>query len=271
MTPIPRFSAIAVLTFACSSAPSASVPVPAGQTTTVPADAPGWRHTLARSKFHLGRALTDDVSRPPVVRHVGDEGVFWENTASGASGGISNADSRALAGPYVTDRDLLRATVLQYFRDSGMPEDQLDPSGIGLSTTGSNSSDGSQTLVKQTGVAGRLVDGAFPVSSIAFTDFTVDGETTSESVFWPAIPGRVIADARAMRDMLADPSARAAFLAKIEMILPGAGAARGVVDILHSGPFAEGPITAFAAYDVGVGSAFRHFDIDGQPLPDPPH
>jgi hypothetical protein len=249
---------------ACLLAGCAGAERPAGELGSAAqvSAASGWQHHLARSKFHLGQFLLDDRSVVPLLRHVGSDGVFAENLRSGASQGISNGDSPAAAVPDLLDAEALRGKTLDYFLASGMPRDQLTAEGIRLQGGGAVGSGAtSQTYVA---TADRVLDGDLPVDGFAFAEFNVDGETKSEGVFWPEIPGQAIADGRALRAVKDDP----AFRARIEATTPGAGTAEGRVVIHHSGPDAE-VARAEATYDVALGPVLHHFDLGGHEVPLP--
>jgi hypothetical protein len=222
----------------------------------------GWQHQLAHSKFHLGQLQTEDRTVVPLLRHVGSDGVFAENLRSGATMGLSNADSPAVAIPDLLDGEALRGKTLDYFLASGMPRDQLAAEGISLKAGGSaGAGPPTQTYVA---TADRVLDGDFLVDGFAYAEFNVDGETKSEGVFWPEIPGQAIADARALRAVKDD----RAFRAKIEATVPGAGQEPGSVRIHHSGQDAE-VARALATYDVALGPVLHHFDLQGREVPLP--
>jgi hypothetical protein len=225
--------------------------------------APGWQHHRAHSKFHLGDMVVEDRTVTPLLRYVGSHGVFAENLRSGASMGISNADSPAAVVPDVLDAEALRSTTLSYFLASGMPRDQLAPYGISLKSGGSGSGSGVTTQT-YTATADRVLEGDLLVDGFAYAEFNVGGETKSEGVFWPEIPGQAIADARALRAAKDDP----AFRARIEATVPGTGAQPGTVIIHHSGQGAD-VIVARASYDVALGPVIHHFDLEGHEVPLP--
>jgi hypothetical protein len=225
--------------------------------------APGWKHHLAQSKFHLGQWVTDDDTLPLLLRHVGTHGVFVEYPRTGAAMGSSNADSPAVAVPDLLDAAALRSKTLAYFVASGMPQDQLASSGISLQGGGSSGVTTTRTYVAS---AQRVLDGDFMTDSLAFAEFNTDGETKLEGVFWPEVPGQAIADARVLRAVKDDP----AFLAKVDAAVPGAGSHPGAVRIHHSLYFAE-ELRFLATYDVNLaqGGAILHFDLDGNEVPVP--
>ena len=95
---------------------------------------------------------------------------------------------------------------------------------------------------------------------MAWARFNAKDQLVRETVYWPAIPGQVLADAEALRTKLSDPAA----LAALEAHLP-VGATGSRVVIRHRGmDNHRGSFGAAAVVDAVDGQVVRHFDANGQ-------
>ena len=114
------------------------------------------------------------------------------------------------------------------------------------------------------------------VDSSAWARIDVQGKVVSEWVYWPAIPARVLADARRLEGLVAP--GKTEFLARLPAELRV-----GKVVIRHSSATEEGPFEVYASFDVlqrkesplaeksrgdigTVSVAVRHFDVSGAEL-----
>jgi hypothetical protein len=116
------------------------------------------------------------------------------------------------------------------------------------------------------------------IDSIAWARMTEQGNVISEWVYWPAIPAKILADARRLEEQIAP--GKTTFLVRLPSGLPP-----GKVVIRHSAATAEGPFEVYASYnvvertestlpardknlgDVKVISVnVRHFDVNGDEI-----
>lgn len=202
-------------------------------------------YDVSKSRFAFGSTPAREDSAG-MTRFVGDHGVVAIFTC-GAATGLMNADAPELARPdWSTDTNLLIIHTLDYFAALGVEGCQVARTDVHPEVATGQATQVSIAL-------SRAVDGIPVAESSAYARFDVDDQTTSEGLYWPAIPAETVAAAKALRDQLADPGALAAYRAKLPAVAQGAG----VVTIHHtSGSFGcDAPITAMATYDVGYGNA----------------
>jgi hypothetical protein len=104
------------------------------------------------------------------------------------------------------------------------------------------------------------------VDSIAFAQFDVDDQTTSEGFYWPEIPADVVTAALSLAKQLSDPAGLAAYKAT----LPADAQGNGSVQIRHtSGLLGTGPFQAVAVYEVAPAAGLASpldFDPNGNQL-----
>lgn len=253
----------------------------------------GYQHSIERSRFITGgsvdqRRLIEEFGFSKVV---GPNGVFATNLRNGLVIATQNAGGdKSGAGPqqdykkaeHMLDPNKQNTMVMDYFVAAGIPRDQVG--GIqaltSLSASG-RAEDAASLRLKVDGycsVLERVVAGKFPVAdSIAWASLDNQGKSISESVYWPAVPAKALADARLLAELTTGPR-RAEYLARLPAGLPA-----GTVVIHHSAATDEGPFEALAAYDViddrgvsaegadkmskapvGGVSTIRHFDAEGK-------
>jgi|GEM_PF-2462478 len=219
--------------------------------------ASGYQHSMERSRF----VVTGSDEKPRVVEEfgfskvIGSNGVVATNLRNGLvvatqNDGLDKASSSGLAesrAEYLLSPEMHNDKVMEYFIAAGIPRDQVG--GIHANTYLSGGAVGDEKLViKVDGYASvlqRVVGGKFPVvESAAWARLDNDGKSISEWVYWPAIPARVIADARSLAELTTG-SRRAEYLARLP-----AGLSTGVVVIHHSTAADEGPLEMLATYDV---------------------
>lgn len=229
---------------------------------------PGYRHLFNTSKFKMGpTGQTPNVMNNGVyTRYTGPEGAYleWPN---GFAGGVPNANAPATqAEPYSTDDAAHTTLVLTYFKDRGIPQNQLAPPSISTQIQAlSHTSDGKEIerkLIGYTTILHRTVDG-FPVpESHAWARFNRNLEVVSEQVWWPELPGDLLVAANAFRAKLADPSAAVEYKAKLPVTLRDKA---GTVTIHHATPVGEF-WHAEVSYDIQDKFDIKNFDINGNQL-----
>jgi len=265
-----RASAVVILTCcaACSSTPAEPGGGERAQTpqneVTASADVPGYQHTLAHSRFDVG-PNPREYAEYGWSKTNGPDGIFSVNLDNHAARAIPHPSSPALqAGPYGSSLQEHNDHVLAYFVGCGIPRDQIaSVDGSPEVETGGSPSDTTSSsfkLVSYTSSLVRAADGIPVVDSVAWARFNATDQVVRETVYWPAIPGQVLADAEALRTKLSDPTALAAFQAHLP-----AGATGSRVVIRHRGmDNHNGSFGAAAVYDVIDGQVVRHFDANGQ-------
>jgi hypothetical protein len=251
----------------------------------IPADeggAAGYQHGIERSRAAIGggRRRVDEFGFAKIV---GSDGTLAVDAANGAVVVIPNARtaSTQAAVLYSGTPEAHNQQVLDYFVGAGIPAAQVG----GVHATTSLAASGNEgearaprpTVVGYQSVLARQVDGIPVIDSVAWARMSERGDVISEFVYWPAIPARVIADAKRLREQLGRDQDRRTFLARLPAVLPA-----GHVVIRHSSATVAGPFEVFASYDVlerrgGPGptaqgsvsavaraaTIVRHFDADG--------
>jgi hypothetical protein len=273
LSPCTLFAALASMS--CAVPPASTSPESSFRVLTLdqtPSDLTrGYRHTIAKSKFHLGTGpfIVEDDGMIRKTR--GEHGIFIEYS-NGYSSGIPNARSGILnAAPYSQDSTAHTAHVLGYFKEAGLPQDQILRADI-------------MTMMEEGGrmeeitpegarvkaepdyrkfhgfmtVLNRVVMGIPVPDSFAYAVFNADDRVTSETVWWPDLRATLIPEIEAFKRLAADPSYVASLPADVAK-LPGALA------IHHATPTGE-HWYASVTYDVyrPSGLAVRHFDVAGK-------
>lgn len=199
-------------------------------------DVPGFRHVYTKTKFPLGAPL---VSVGPIgqsTRYIGAQGVFveWQN---GFSVAFANAVAPVnVAEPLTVHSEQHTARVVDYFRVSGLPQDQLGPPALSTTILQTGTTAGqelSRKFVGFTSILSRVFDGVAVVDSYAWAQFNINDDVVREQVWWPALPAPVRDEIAAFRAMLADSVAAAAFRARLP---PGVAGLEGRLAIHHSVP-----------------------------------
>jgi hypothetical protein len=248
--------------------------------------APGYQHSIERSRFVLGGTASvaaRHVEENGFSKALGENGVVAVDLRNGLfiavenGGGDKEKATPQLEGKVrVMDPDRHNEQVVEYFRGAGVPKEQIG----GVHATTYLSSHGSvkderPAPPKVDGYASvleRKIDGVPVVDSFAWARLNERGEVISESVYWPAIPAKAIADAKKMLENAVKPD----FMARLPAGLPA-----GRVVIRHTSATSQAPFEAFASYDVverratpalteknlsvapsGV-AILRHFDAEG--------
>jgi len=224
----------------------------------------GYTHALERSRFSIG-GKPASLAEFGMQKAVGDQGVFAV-LATGMTLGIPNADAAVRTRPpFAGGADAQNKAVRSYFVSAGIPDDQIAEvvpfaamhsegevaKGLGGAMTGAK-------LGYYFSVIRRQIDGIPVADSLAWARLDADGDVVMESVYWPAIPESVIAQARDAQTQLADRSLQTALVAKV----PGASAPSLVIH--HTPGFYSGAFEAVATYDLdGSSGKVHHFDATG--------
>jgi hypothetical protein len=235
-----------------------------------------YAHTLGASRFAVGDGSHRETEGP-FERVIGDKGVFFVDTVTGATLAVPNGtalpkppvDAQASGNyspealnypqPMTTNPDEHSAAVKAYLVAAGVPAAEV--SGTHVTTTmagGGPVRDGVQPaqsrLLWYTTHLERSLAGIPVESSYAFAAFDNAGKVITEGVYWPAIPAGVVSNARAFAERLAAPRERTAFMAKVQKAAPGAGGTPGSVNIIHTSGGYHGPFQAAAVYSTVVPS-----------------
>lgn len=241
-----RFSACALCSLAAACSQAAATP---------PADLPGYTHTLAHSRFDLG-SLVGEIDESGMHKVIGTDGTFATELASGAV--VATHDDVPFPDPrtgvYPGDADAQNAAVRSYFVTAGLPEDQI----ASISADGTGLVQGENVLSGWYSLLHRGWQGVPIVDSMADAAFDAEGRSAFEQVYWPPIPGAVLAQASALQKMLADPVQSAAYLMKLP-----ASSRDGIAVIRHTSWYWQGPFQAQACCR-GSTPASPCFDREGQ-------
>jgi hypothetical protein len=268
--PSHSFYIAAVLATICTGSTFAQAA--GGITASDQGGASGYQHSIERSRFVTGSSVNQlrPIEEFGFSKVLGPNGVFATNLRNGlviASQNDGMDKSETLPRPEEARAEHLRypdkhnAMVMEYFIAAGIPRDQVGGIHANTYLSGGGASDDAALARKVDGYASvlqRVVGDKFPVvDSVAWARLDNDGKSISEWVYWPAIPARVIADARLLEGLTAG-DRRAEYLARLPAGLPP-----GIVVIRHSSATDEGPFEALATYDVVDNRSVRHFDVEG--------
>lgn len=275
---------VVLLSSSCSG-PEVKRPPSAGVIAPDPGGAAGYQHGIDHSKFSVGGGQRY-VNEFGLLKVVGAEGVFAVDAANGLAMAIPNAHSSRgqQAAWFSQSPDQHNQLVMNYLVGAGIPKEQVG--GVLATTSLAANAGGDQVPAPQPKIGGyqSILDrkiGEIPViDSVAWARMDDQGTVLAEWVYWPAIPGRAIAEASRMRETLARDADKKTFLAKLPAGLPP-----GNVVIRHSSATSTGAFAAMASYDVQerrsppepnaqagqTGSSraimiIRHFGADGNEL-----
>ena len=255
-----------VLAFLAVAAAGCGAPVGAGSATEsssggLSSCAPGAPlrgapYDVTRSRFAFGSQPTRDDANG-FERWVGVDGVVAIDASGGELGSLNGGAPEATLPDWSADPAALTAHVRAYFETFGVDACQDQSAQI-------DGGSGGRTV----GIA-RAVDQIPVAESLAYARFDDADQSTSEGFFWPTVPADVVTNARALRDQLTDPTALAAYKAK----LPAAAQGDGQVVIHHTSSFTTGTLRSAATYDVlesggDLGQpSMDSFDADGNQVP----
>jgi hypothetical protein len=268
-----------VLLAACATTEVRQGP-PVGPIAVDEGGAVGYQHGFERSRFAIG-TIRRHVKEFGLFKEVGADGTFAVDAANGSVTAILNAPPPERQQPvwYTLGFERHNAMVVEYFMASGLPRDQIGGVHAMTSLSASyhdTSSRASETVTGYQSVLQRRVHGIPVADSVAWARMNDHGAVLGEGVYWPAIPGRAITDARRLQERLSQDSTRNVFLARLPV-----NTSPGAVVIRHSSAVVREPFEAFASYDViepiyrreaatppgaiGVrtASVVRHFDVNG--------
>jgi hypothetical protein len=190
-------------------------------------------------------------------------------SADGSEVGILNGGAHEENLPdWSSDQAALSAHVESYFESMGLASCQIANTTIFGGVGGGGAAGGSITVLQsQSSVdVARGISNIPVVESLANARFDSANQTTAETFYWPEIPADVVAAARAFHDQLANPTALAAYKAKLPLDAQG----DGQVVIHHSSAGSKPPFQSATTYDVlqtvnpvlGEGSELS-FDANG--------
>jgi hypothetical protein len=214
----------------------------------------GASYHVAKSRFAFG-GKPSQQKMGDIERWVGPDGVV-AIFSDGSELGVMNGGAPETNLPdWSADPTKLLQHAKEYWVSMGVQECQIMDAG----TNGSSS--GTRTITFARGVYAIPV-----VESIAAARFDKDDQTTEEAFYWPEIPAKIVTAANAFQKRLADPSALAAYKAK----LPSeAQAADGQVVIHHTSAGSTSSFETATTYEVtqsrSMGSVLE-FDEDGKPV-----
>jgi hypothetical protein len=253
----PTFAILATL--GCGAAPLSEGASTGSKAAAISSCAPGETlkgasYDVTKSRFAFGSTPVRDDSNG-FARWVGKDGVVAITASGWEIGSLDGGAPEASLPAWSADPVAFTAHVRAYLVSFGIDDCQVGDAGVNGGAA-------------ETVDLARAVDG-IPVSeSIAFASIDDADQSTSEGFYWPTVPADVVTAARDLRDRLADPTALAAYKAK----LPTAAQGDGQVVIHHTDSTITGPFSAAATYDVperselGLGST-ASFDADGNPVP----
>jgi hypothetical protein len=229
----------------------------------IPSDdegAVGYQHSLDRSRFSVGTPTTSQrrLTENGFAKVIGPEGVFATNVANGLtvalqSDGSDKPGARAeglarLKTVFTGEPEKHNKQVFEYFVRAGLPKAQVG--GTHANTYLIANGSGKDKRLAETHVDGyatileRQIERYSVVDSVAWARLNDEGKVISEWVYWPAIPGKVISDAKRLEEMVRN-SNKEGFLSRLPPGLPP-----GKVVIRHSSATEEGKFEVFASYDV---------------------
>jgi hypothetical protein len=228
-----------------------------------------YRHTPDRSRMLTGPNAASRFE-DGMQKVVGDWGTMAIDVRNGHAQGVPNADAPTLArAPFGSTLAEHNEHVKAMFVAAGVPEAEIGSvqGSVGQGYGGRAGEEaepyGNRWYVSTlTRTAGGIPVG----ESFAWAQIDERDEVVSEAVYWPAIPQKVIDEAKALQAKLDAPGGRESFLSTLA--IDRAEAASGRVVIRHSSAVAEGPFETHAVYDVtrrtrGGMSHTLHFDANG--------
>jgi hypothetical protein len=260
-----------VLAACTNSAGSVSVRGDAGTSTEAGKSAgiPGYVHTLARSRFVIGK-ITGETDEFGMHKIIGDDGVFATEIVSQGVTAIPDFEVPSPTGQYFPGGYVAQnAEVVSYLTGAGLPADQIlsvtdDETGVSR-WSGGDSGDifdpKNVVVVTWFTVFHRGYEGVPIEDSTGWAILGSHGESLEEKVFWPAIGQDVVTELEAFQAVLSDPNTQAAFLARLPSGLSG-----GHLAIHHTLLEWQGPFEAHPCYRGVLGGTSLCFDLSGNLL-----
>jgi hypothetical protein len=236
---------------------------------TVPAAAREFRFEARAAVIKFGGGL-QSRREMGFIKQVGAWATHATDEVNGSVMVVPNADAPSMkAKPFGKSLGEHGQRVRELFVNAGLPAEEIhEISGV---TGGTGEASLDEPAGRRVGapvyysVVHRAVAGTRVADSYAWARVADDGEVVEAAVYWPKIPGRVIADAVSMRGTLGSASTKAAYLAKIP-----SSRSEGAVVIRHSAATDHGAFEASAVYDTtdrkGAVAMTRHFGIDAKEL-----
>jgi hypothetical protein len=214
----------------------------------------GATYDITKSRFAFGSTPVRD-NLNGFMRWVGVDGVVAIEKSGGEIGSMNGGAPEASRPDWSGDPVALGAHVTAYFESFGVSPCQVGGSQV-------NGGSGGRTILLW-----RSIDGMSVSESLAFARFDDQDQSTSEGFYWPEIPADVVTTARAFHARLTDPTALAAYQAK----LPSDAQGDGVVNLHHTSSSSTSPFAAAATYDVETppsefGRSILSFDADAKPV-----
>lgn len=225
---------------------------------------PGTAYDVTKSKFAFGDNPSLGTANNQ-TRWVGRDGVATI-TASGAVTAIMNDHAPALEAPtWSDDPGALEDHVIDYFANMGIDRCQIATADITSNGSGIQTADGTVRMKWEppTVVLARAIDGISIPESRASARWVKDDRATSEALYWPTIPAKVVRDAFALQEMLGDPSQ----LASYKSLLPDDAQVTGTV-VIHHNDQAGPAFQATAVYEVELTDETRAYDTKGMLVPE---
>ncbi len=230
--------------------------------TVVSATLAGYTHTLDRSRFRIGQAVSLEANIATLQRWRGSLGAFALDPTNGWS--MAVLDARTPPGSYILDADAQGSKVKAYFVAAGLPADQI--ASVGATYNGTTEFNVSSPVESQpqlqsiNSILRRSVHGIRIAESVAWAKMTTGGDVDAEYVYWPAIDMSVVNAALSFDATMKDPKVHGDFTKG----LPDKLQREDGVVIHHTMPTVHSTPTAFVSYDVVLGAepsaAVRHFD-----------
>lgn len=194
---------------------------------------------------------------------VGSQGVFATEIASGMVTATPNADAPSLSlPPLAGGANAHNDAVVAYFVDAGLPADQVGgvTANFGaVSLIGPTTTSPMQNILAQWwySIVCRSKDAIRISDSFAWSRMAANGESVEEAVYWPEIAASTMQATESFREMLADPTQRAAYLARLPQ-----GVENGEL-VIHHTPGLAADFSAAPYFDASIKGTRLHFDMNG--------
>jgi hypothetical protein len=208
---------------------------PSGSIAADDGGAPGYQHSVERSRFVTGSSINqvlDPVREFGFSKVVGPNGVFATNIRNGLviatqSGGMDKSEvgreQDAAKSEHLLDPNKHNAVVTDYFVTAGIPRNQIGSVHANTYLSASGARDDPTPVPKVDGYASileRVLDNKFLVAeSVAWARLDNEGQVVTEWVYWPAIPAKVLAEARRLEELTVG-SRKEEFLARLPATTP---------------------------------------------------
>jgi hypothetical protein len=229
----------------------------------------GASYDLTKSRFAFGSKPVE-MTGNGYVRWVGSDGAALISSDGSEVATLNAGAPESMLPDWSSDSAALKAHAMAYWASMGVEACQVSGQDVNVTIGGGGPTDGgpqTMTVGPSSVILSRGIEGMSVVESLAVATFDSQDTTTQESFYWPEIPADVVSAALAFRQKLADPSALAAYRAK----LPADAQGDGRVVIHHSHAGSTSTFQAVAVYDVvqssplGLG-ANLFFDANARPV-----